>query len=181
MIMVGIGFIALGIVLFMVLNSAQAGTQDNTSNGAGEFTTTPIKVNYPAPELELTNLDGARSSLKDYLGSVILVNMWATWCPPCKAEMPTLQDFYEKHREEGFILIGINDGDTLDVVAPFAKEYGLTFPVWLDADHSAGQAFKAMSLPSSFVIDRAGTVRLSWVGAISAGVLEKNVTPIITE
>lgn len=178
--LIGAGLIALGAVLFLVLNSSRA-SADQNSNSAIPDSTIPVGVDYAAPELKLTDLEGKPVALTDYSGKVVLVNMWATWCPPCKAEMPTLEAFYEKYKSKGFEIIGLNDGDTLDLVAPFVKEYGLTFPVWLDEQYQSEKAFNTMNLPSSFVIDRTGTVRLMWIGAISKTMLEKYVPDIIQE
>jgi len=142
----------------------------------------PAQVNYSAPELTLTNLAGASQSLAQYSGQVVLVNLWATWCPPCKAEMPALQAYQNKHDDQGFVVIAINDGDPTSDVAQFVEDYKLTFPVWLDPTYIATeQAFKTLNLPSSYVIDRNGMVRLMWVGEISKSMLEKHVTPIIWE
>jgi peroxiredoxin len=174
MMMIGAGLIALGVVFYLVLNSSQASAED-------EYSTIPVGVDYPAPQLELTDLQGDKVTLTDYSGKVVLVNMWATWCPPCKAEMPTLQTFYEKYKDNGFVIVGLNDGDTLDLVLSFVKEYGLTFPVWMDEKYQSEKAFNSMNLPSSYVIDRAGTVRLMWIGAISQRMLEKYVPDIIQE
>jgi cytochrome c biogenesis protein CcmG, thiol:disulfide interchange protein DsbE len=140
----------------------------------------PVQVNYPAPELTLLNTLGEVQSLDQFRGQVVLVNLWATWCPPCKKEMPALQAFYEDHAAQGFTIIAINDGDPTADVVQFAQDYQLTFPVWLDPTYIATeQAFKTLNLPSSFVIDRNGTIRLSWVGGISQRMLEKHVTPLI--
>lgn len=141
----------------------------------------PVPVNYPAPALTLQALDGQTHSLDDYTGQVVLVNMWATWCPPCKAEMPDLEAYYEAHQAEGFILLSVNDGESQSEVGAFVSDYGLTFPVLLDPHSLSEKAFKTINLPSSYVIDRTGTVRLAWKGAISRDVLEKYVTPLIKE
>ena len=177
-IMIGVGLIAIGVMLFMLLNNAAASTDDPA---AGDLSLAPLQVDYAAPELTLTDLSGKAVSLKDHLGSVVLVNLWATWCPPCKEELPSLQAFYEKHKENGFVLIGIDQEETLDVVAPFVAEYRLTFPVWLDEHYLAERVFKTSSLPTSFVIDRGGTVRLTWVGGVDKEFLEKYVIKIIKE
>lgn len=140
----------------------------------------PAKVNYAAPELTLTDLQGKPGSLVNLRGQVILVNLWATWCPPCKAEMPTLEKYYRKHKEDGFTIVAVNDGDPAADVQEFVNEYRLTFPVWLDPTFIATeQAFKTLNLPSSFVIDRDGTIVLSWFGGINTKNLEQYVTPII--
>lgn len=147
-----------------------------------DLTAVPAQVNYPAPELTLSDLAGTSVSLADYRGQVVLVNLWATWCPPCKEEMPTLEAFYRKYQSQGFVIVAINDGDPTEDVIQFAQEYGLTFPVWLDPTYIATeQAFKTLSLPSSFVIDREGTIVLSWVGGINAKTLEKYVAPIVEQ
>jgi thiol-disulfide isomerase/thioredoxin len=147
-----------------------------------ELSTVPVQVNFPSPELTLSDIQGVSHSLSDYRGQVVLVNLWATWCPPCKEEMPALQAFYEKHQKNGFMIIAVNDGDPTADVLQFVKDYGLTFPVWLDPTYLATeQAFKTLNLPSSFVIDRDGTTRLMWVGGINRTMLEKHVTPLLME
>ncbi|OGO40172.1 MAG: hypothetical protein A2Z03_06560 [Chloroflexi bacterium RBG_16_56_8] len=172
MIFIGTGLIALGAVLFMAV-APKADAQ--------EYSTVPVEIEFPAPSLVLRDLQGNSASLEERRGSVVLVNLWATWCPPCKAEMPALQAFYEKYRDDGFVIIGINDGEPLELVASFAGEYGLTFPIWLDEAYRTERAFGTISLPSSYVIDRQGIVRLMWIGAISNKNLEKYVTPMIKE
>ncbi len=170
--MIGIGLISIGIVLFLILsNSPAAASQD--------FVAVPAEVNYPAPDLPLQDLAGKNVSLTDYRGSVVLVNLWATWCPPCKEEMPTLETFYEKYKADGFVLVGVNQEEQRNIVAPFVDEFGLTFPVWLDLNYLAQRKFNTANLPSSYVIDRQGNVRLMWIGGISKKNLEKYVPDLI--
>ena len=173
MLLIGTGLVSIGIMFILLLNKPAASTQD--------FSAVPVKVDFAAPELTLKDLSGKSVSLKDYLGSVVLVNLWATWCPPCREEMPTLQSFYEKYKADGFVLIAINQEETGNVVEPFVKEFGLTFPVWLDIDYQAQREFNTMNLPSSYVIDRNGRVRLMWIGGISKKNLEKYVPDLIDE
>jgi thiol-disulfide isomerase/thioredoxin len=141
----------------------------------------PAKVNYSAPELALENVNGGTQSLADFRDKVVLVNNWATWCPPCKAELPTLVAFYNAHAADGFMIIGIEAGEPASEVAPFVKQFQISYPIWLDPNNLSGEAFQISSLPNSFVIDRTGTVRLSWVGQISREMLEKYVTPLLAE
>jgi peroxiredoxin len=147
----------------------------------GESSVIPAEVDYPAPSLTLNDLDGNVRSLSDYRGQVVLVNMWATWCPPCVAELPTLNSFYNDYADKGFLILGINDGEESAVVQNYVARTGLSFPVWTDPSYLAESMFGAMNLPSSFVIDRQGQVRLQWIGAISRAMLEKYVVPIINE
>jgi cytochrome c biogenesis protein CcmG/thiol:disulfide interchange protein DsbE len=172
--------IFLGLGIFLIALSAYFILRDSSSQT--DFSTVPIKVNFAAPDLALTDTQGVTRSLADYRGQVVLVNLWATWCPPCKQEMPALESFYNKHKEQGFVVVAINDGDPTKDVLQFVKDYKLTFPIWLDPTYIATEeAFKSLNLPTSFVIDRNGIVQLQWVGGISRKMLDKHVVPLITE
>jgi peroxiredoxin len=140
-----------------------------------------MEVDFTAPELALENLAGEPESLEDYLGEVVLLNLWATWCPPCKAELPVLQEYYEEHRADGFVILGVDSQEKPEVVESFITTTDVTYPIWIDEKGKAGEAFSSFSLPTSFVIDREGTVRLAWTGAISKAMLEKHVTPVIEQ
>lgn len=174
LIFLGAGLILVGIVALVVLNRPQ-------SAPAEEPSAIPAQVSFAAPELSLSDLQNQTHALSDYRGQVVLVNLWATWCPPCKAEMPTLDAYYRDHKDSGFVLLAINAGDPAEAVRQFVTDYRLSLPIWLDPENRASRAFQVMSYPSSFVIDRQGTVRLAWVGAITRTMLEKYVTPLIGE
>ncbi|MDO8754736.1 MAG: TlpA disulfide reductase family protein [Anaerolineales bacterium] len=172
--LIGTGLISIGILFILLLNNpVPASSQD--------FSAVPAKVDFSAPELTLEDLSGNPVTLGDYRGSVVLVNLWATWCPPCREEMPTLQAFYEKYESRGFVLIAINQEEPRETVVPFVEEFGLTFPVWLDLEYQAQREFNTVGLPSSYVIDRGGRVRLMWIGGISKKNLEKYVPDLIEE
>ena len=177
MVVVGAGLILLGVAAFLSWPEAEL-----DASSSGTSLTAPVTVDYAAPDLVLYDLDGVEHELTDHLGEVVLVNLWATWCPPCKAEMPTLKAYYEDHAADGFVIVAVNSGDPADAVAAFVQEYDLTFQVWLDPKFEAtNRAFKTQNLPSSFVIDREGNIRLRWVGEIDRATLEKYVTPLILE
>ena len=172
--------ILLGLGLILIVISGYFILQDASLQN--DLTTVPVQTSFPAPELTLTDLDGITHSLDDYRGQVVLVNLWATWCPPCKEEMPALQAYHDKYKDKGFTVIAINDGDPTPDVEQFVIDYKLSFPIWLDPTYIATEdAFKTLNLPSSFVIDRDGIVRWQWVGEINRKMLEKFVTPIIEE
>jgi len=179
LIVLGAGLILVGLAALMLWPRPEV-TAGSPASGAS--LTVPVEVDYEAPVLTLSDLDGTEHSLADYHGQVVLVNLWATWCPPCKAEMPTLNEYFKAHQADGFVTIAINDGDPSDAVSTFVQEYSLSFPVWLDPTYEATErGFKTSNLPSSFVIDRDGNVRLRWVGEIDRAALEKYVTPLILE
>jgi cytochrome c biogenesis protein CcmG, thiol:disulfide interchange protein DsbE len=175
-IVIGIGLIAFGVAAMTLLTLRQAQAERDEPSSV-----VPAAADYPAPTLTLNDLDGNPRSLADYRGQVMLVNLWATWCPPCVEELPTLNVFYSDYVKDGFIIIGIDDGEELSVVKDYVTRTGLTFPIWLDPSYLSESAFGTMNLPSSYVIDRQGQVRLQWVGAISRAMLEKYVVPIIEE
>jgi len=171
-IFLGIGLITLGTALLLAWKPK--GETDYVS-------AIPQVVNYPAPDLNLTSLQGEPVSLSAVRTNVVLVNLWATWCPPCKAEMPVLESFYKANEELGFLVIGVNDGESMPLVKKFTIDYDLSFPIWLDPSFKTERAFGTINLPSSYVVDRQGVVRLSWVGAVKYDVLDEYVTPIILE
>lgn len=177
---IGVGLVLLGFILFAALRKSD-GAASASEETLPSRSVVPMAVNYPAPELALQTVDGKSESLADFRGSVVLVNNWATWCPPCKAEMPSLQKYYAAHQAEGFVLIAVNAGDPQEAVSAFMKDFGLTFHVWLDPKGEALRAFRNGSLPNSYVIDRKGTTRYAWTGEISLDMLEKFVTPVIQE
>lgn len=177
LIIAGVGLVLVGISAYFVLPRTGIGAAATI-----EPVTIPAEVNYLAPELSLNDIRGTPVSLAALRGQVVLVNLWATWCPPCKKEMPALQAFFDEHRADGFTVVAINDGDPAADVLKFVQDYRLTFPVWLDPTYIATEkAFQTMNLPSSFLIDRSGTIRLRWVGEATSKMLDTYVTPLISE
>ncbi len=95
--------------------------------------------------------------------------------------MPTLSAYYNEHTSQGFTIIAIEAGDSVQAVEQFANSYGLNFPVWLDPGGTSLKAFGNGTLPNSYVIDRSGTVRYAWTGEINKAMLEKYISPLLTE
>lgn len=176
LITMGVGIVLIGIAALFLMPSAKPAL-----SAEEEFSAVPLPVEYDAPKLELTNLAGETESLADYRGEVVMVNLWATWCPPCVAEIPMLQEYYDDHRADGFVMLGIDSQEKLEPVEKYIIATGVKYPIWIDEAGEAGKAFNSFSLPASFVIDREGTVRLAWSGQISRSMLEKHLTPIIEE
>jgi cytochrome c biogenesis protein CcmG/thiol:disulfide interchange protein DsbE len=173
LLVIGVGLILAAVAAFLAIPKAQAEVQQ-ISNSAQ-----PVAVDYPAPDVRITDLNNVPVALSDYRGQVVLYNAWATWCPPCKEEMPILDAYYQAHKSDGFVVIAIEDGEPVAEVADYVKTHNLTFPVWPDLKWVATTAFKTDTLPTSFVIDRTGKVVLAWSGSISREVLEKYITPVI--
>lgn len=134
----------------------------------------------PAPAFALPTLAGERVALADYQGQYVLVNFWATWCPPCRAELPDLVGYYHDHADEGFMLIGVNEQEAPALVNSFLSESGLNFPVVLDADGRVMQQYGVTGMPSSFLVDPQGQIVQMWTGMITRATLEGAVTPLLT-
>jgi peroxiredoxin len=173
----GVLFVALAALLLLL--HAQGGPVSQPA--PDQMSVVPMAVKFPAPELALENVSGKAESLADYRGDVVLVNNWAVWCPPCKAELPTLEAYYEAHAAEGFMIVAIEAGDPRDTVSQFVQTDGLKFRVWVDPNNASLSAFRNTNLPNSYVIDRTGTIRYAWVGETDRKMLEKYITPLLSQ
>lgn len=115
---------------------------------------------FPAPEIALTTLDGDEVRLTDLRGQSVILNFWATWCPPCRFEMPALQRVHEDYQGR-VVVVGVNmtvAEASIDAVRAFLQERGITFPVWLDMQGEASDIYRVTSLPTTFFIDAQGTI-----------------------
>lgn len=121
---------------------------------------------YKAPDFELQTTDGNPISLSNYGGKFVVVNFWATWCPPCRSEMPDMQRIYEDYRREGLIILGINNKESSDVVKEFGEEYGLTFPMLLDSEGGVSDLYQVRSFPTTLFIDSNGIVSSIQIGSM---------------
>ena len=112
-----------------------------------------------APDFTLHVMDGPNLRLKEQRGRVVMVNFWATWCGPCRQEMPQLNRLYEKYKASGFVLLGVNVDDDQRKAAEVAGKLGVTFPVLLDTDKVVSKLYDLSTMPSTVIIDRDGKVR----------------------
>ena len=125
-----------------------------------------IKEGEDAPNFTLKNLEGKDVSLSEFRGKFVLINFWATWCGPCKIEMPSLESLYQKFKNKNFAMLAISNdmfGET--VVKPFVKVHKLNFPILLDQRLKASNQFGVVSLPSTFMIDPKGKIIGALYGA----------------
>ena len=136
---------------------------------------TPV-VGRPAPALQLPTLAGQRASLSDYKGRPVVVNFWATWCEPCKQEMPALQAAAASHPD--MVVLGVDNVESAVKVKPFVDRLGVRFPILLDEDGSVMERYQVIGLPTSFFIDRSGTLRSLYRGALTEDTLRSSVAAI---
>jgi peroxiredoxin len=116
-------------------------------------------IGAPAPDFTLKALDGPNLRLGEQRGKVVLVNFWATWCAPCRKEMPHLNRIADKYRGSGLLMLGVNIDDDVRNAADVAGKLGVKFPVLLDTDKRVSKLYELNSMPSTMVIDRSGKVR----------------------
>ena len=139
---------------------------------------------FQAPAISLERLDGGVQDLASLRGKVVIVNYWATWCPPCRAEMPALERTYQAHKDEGLEILAVNatNQDSITAVEQFVLEYGLTFPVLLDDDGSVGARYQTRALPSTYFIDRQGVIQKVIIGGpMSETTLRTTVKRLLEE
>lgn len=133
----------------------------------------------PAINFEIVRTDGKPDSLAQYRGKVVLVNLWATWCPPCREEMPALERIYRAHAPQGLIVLGIDQGESANVAAAYAHARGVTFPILIDDQQQYGRAYAAQGLPTSVLVDRTGHVIKGVDGEMSFEEMQTLVTPAL--
>lgn len=134
--------------------------------GAPLATSPSPREGFLAPDFTLDALDGTKVTLSEMRGKIVIVNLWATWCPPCRAEMPALENAYKQYKDSDVVILGLNvtNQDSERDIPPFVKEFGLTFPILLDRDGSVSALYQLRGLPTTYFINREGIIRTVVVG-----------------
>ena len=141
----------------------------------------PLEVDQPAPDFFLRTLNGRSVRLSDYRGKTVVLNFWASWCPPCRREMPDFQTLWEERGPSGpddLVILAVNllPEDTIAAAEGFVDEFGLTFPILLDTSRGeVAQRYGVQALPATFFIDRDGIVRTTALGSVFGHLLEVGV------
>ncbi len=139
---------------------------------------------FSAPDFTLELLGGGAVTLSELRGRPVVVNLWASWCPPCRAEMPAIERAYQDLKDEGLVVLAVNTTyqDSEAAAAAFVAEFGLTFPVALDRNGAVSSRYQLRGLPSTYFIDRDGVVRSVVVGGpMSEGLIRAKIEEILKE
>ena len=147
----------------LLMFSAQAAERQQPKLG---YQLTVLSEPLPAPDFTLEDMDAKKFSLKDYRGKVVLLNFWATWCPPCRREMPSMERLHQKFKGKDFAVLALNQMEDGDQVFTFTGDLGvdLSFPILFDKDSSVSRAYGVMGLPTTYLIDKKGNVRFRAIG-----------------
>jgi cytochrome c biogenesis protein CcmG/thiol:disulfide interchange protein DsbE len=139
-----------------------------------------IAVGEPVPDRELPVLGGAgQRSIADYRGNWVLVNLWASWCVPCRQEAPELDEFARRYRERGVAVLGINVQDNSDDALAFLRDYDLRYPQLRSVGDERSAAFGSTGVPENFLVDPRGRLALIWRGPVDESFLDEEVLPIV--
>ena len=146
---------------------------------------TPLEPPGEAPGFVLPDMEGEQHALQDYRGRVVLLNFWATWCPPCRREMPALERLYQQLGEEGLVVLAVNQWEDPDHVFAYTGELNVfpSFPILFDPDSSVAERYGVKGLPSSFLLDRDGRLRYRAIGgrAFDHPEVERTVRALLGE
>lgn len=177
-----IGVMVVGIVKDNIEETSEF---DNVALGSEvEFLATKegLALGETAPDFELETLEGETAKLSDYRGKKVILNFWTTWCPPCRAEMPHMQDYYDqKAKEDNVEILAVNlttADHGMEKITSFVSEYGLAFPILLDAEGDMGTVYQAVTIPTSYILDTEGRVRNKFVGPMDQATIEELIGKI---
>jgi cytochrome c biogenesis protein CcmG/thiol:disulfide interchange protein DsbE len=171
------GLVLIVGLVWILLSRAEPG---RSSNGM-----IPLpRQGFAAPDFSLSTPDGTRMALSDLHDRPVLINIWTSWCPPCRAEMPALQQVYEAYRDQGFEILAVNatNQDSQQDAVGFAQELGLTFPILLDSTGEVSNLYQLRSLPTSFFVDSRGIIHEVVIGGpMSEALLRTRVQQLLEE
>ena len=158
-----------------------------TASSAAQTTSGVVpspREGFSAPDFTLETLEGEIITLSDLRGQVVIVNLWASWCPPCRAEMPAIEQIYQSYKAQGLEVLAVNTTyqDSEKAAAQFAQDFGLTFPILLDRDGTVSRRYQLQALPTTYFIDRQGVIRAVIPGGpLKESLIQSKIADLIEE
>ncbi len=137
------------------------------------------RIDEPAPPFDMRTIDGQIVSLSDYKGNPVWIAFGASWCPPCRAENPDIEEMYQKYKDEGLVILAPFIGEDSGTVSAYVKKAGLTFTAGLDETTQLAANYRIVGIPTHFFIDGDGVLRVWRIGSMSTGTMEKNIAKIL--
>lgn len=170
------GTVLILALAVIIVNIWKPGVSLGDKKAAPAAAVTGIAEGNMAPDFELGLASGETVKLSDYRGKKVILNFWATWCPPCKAEMPHMQKYYEKNKDKDMTILAVNLtalDKGRDAIDQFVKDYGLTFPIALDEKNKVGTEYQALTIPTSYIISPDGIITKKYVGPMDEDTMDK--------
>lgn len=171
-----LGIIIIALLVTFVINQDQIPANPPASNQTpptAQPPTAPKTDVQVAPDFTLTNLNGEEVSLSDYRGQNVYLNFWASWCPPCRAEMPDMEEIHQEYQDKGLVVLTVNLAESKDTVQKFITANDFTFPVLLDPKNEAAKLYKITSIPVSVFINKDGVIAEKRVGMLTKKQMEE--------
>ena len=153
------------VKVMLVITLVSVLTSGLVMAGCSSSSTQGVEVGDLAPDFQLQNLDGQTISLGNLRGKPVLINFWATWCPPCRSEMPYIQEIYEEWSDKGLVVLAINLGESSSKAEEFRQNHNLSFTVLLDAKQDVAQRYNIQYIPTTFFLDKDGIIQDKVIGA----------------
>ncbi|MBL7165624.1 MAG: TlpA family protein disulfide reductase [Dehalococcoidales bacterium] len=158
----------LVLVLFTLLLQGCDSESGLASSGRAE-------LDKPAPDFTLKDLDGNTVRLSDLRGKVVFLNFWATWCPPCRAEMPDIEKVHRKYKDQDVVVLGIDLRESASTVRRFVEDGGYTWAFLLDTTGYVGSIYRVSAIPTSYFVDKKGIIRAVAIGGMTGATIEANL------
>ena len=163
------GVVAIGLLVLIPLFRPSNGAPAGPSSMVGQS----------APVFNLRDDRGDAVSLAQYRGKIVVMNLWASWCPPCRAEMPDLQTASREYAKDGVVILGVNQGESAERAGAFARSLDIDFPIWIDDTQRYGRVYAALGLPTTIVIDRKGVVWRGFDGPLTIQQMRETIAQAV--
>ncbi len=167
---VSLGLLAVVLAGILVIQGCMPSSQSITSDR--QEATTGLNVGERAPDFTLVDLEGNQVSLSDFRGKTVFVNFWATWCPPCRAEMPEIEAIYQEYKDKDVVVIGVDILEPEDVVRQYMQQGDYSWTFVLDTSGEVAGNYRIVAIPTSFFIDREGIIQAVNIGAMTKRAME---------
>ena len=171
-----LGMLALVLVTLAVIQSCANNAPDSgrgVGTGAQTVELEPApEVGHPAPDFTLKDLDGNTVRLSDLRGKVVFINFWATWCPPCRAEMPEIESVHQDYKDKGVVVLGVDISEPESTVRQYIQQGGFSWTIVLDSTGEVARDYQVVAIPTSFFLDREGIIKAVNVGAMTKRAIE---------
>ena len=174
---IAVGAIIIALVWFFDRPGGGANSQSITLTAAA--TGPAPRLDKEAPDFRMRGLDGKYYQLSDLRGRPVWINFWATWCPPCRAENPDIQETYEANKDKGLVILAVSIGEEADAVRGYVERTGISYTVGLDETTEIAARYRIVGIPTHFFIDRDGIIREWRIGSMSKKTMEKKVNEIM--